>query len=59
MGMTWIDEDRYFSMDQIGVAVIFVNILPKVSIEVFFKSHPIEFLLTFPTPQCPSFSSIK
>jgi len=49
-GMTWIDEDRHFSMDQIGVAVVFVNILPKVGIEVFFKFHPSELLLTFTTP---------
>jgi hypothetical protein len=49
-GMTWIDEDCHFSMDQIGVAVVFVGILPKIGIEVFFKFHPSELLLTFVTP---------
>jgi len=58
-GMTWIDEDRYFTMDQIGVAVIFVNILPKVGIEVFFKFHPIKLLRAFSTPVCSFSSSIK
>jgi hypothetical protein len=36
-------------MDQISVAVIFVGILPKIGIEVFFNFHPAELLLTFST----------
>jgi hypothetical protein len=49
-GMTRIDEDCHLSTDQISVAVIFISILPKIGIEVFFKVHPIELLLTFSTP---------
>jgi hypothetical protein len=49
-GMTRIDENRYLSVDQIGIAVIFICILPKVGIEVFFNLHPIELPPTFSTP---------
>jgi hypothetical protein len=45
-GMTRIDEKGYFSIDQISVAVVFVGILPKVGIEVFFNFHPVELPLT-------------
>jgi len=58
-GMTRIDENGLFSLDHIGVAVVFISILPKISIEVFSKIHPIELLLTFSTPRIAFFSSIK
>jgi hypothetical protein len=53
--MTGVDEDCDISMDQISITVIFVNILPKVGIEVFFKFHPIELLGAFTTPPCSFF----
>jgi hypothetical protein len=43
-GMTRIDENRYLTTDQIGVAIVFVRILPQVGIEVFFDLHPLSFL---------------
>jgi hypothetical protein len=45
-GMTRIDENGLFSLDHIGVAVVFIWILPKIGIKVFFKFHPNERLLT-------------
>src|SRR4030042_783037 len=38
-GMTWIDESRYLSMDQISVTIILIWIVPKVSIKVLFQFH--------------------
>jgi hypothetical protein len=49
-GMSRIDEKGDFSLDQISVAVIFVGILPKIGIKVFFNFHPPELPLTFGTP---------
>jgi hypothetical protein len=46
-GMTRIDEQGLFSFDHIGVAVVFINILPKIGIKVFFKVHLIQLLLNF------------
>jgi hypothetical protein len=43
-GMTWIDENRYFSPDQISVAIILIGIEPQVGIEVFSELHPLSFL---------------
>jgi hypothetical protein len=49
-GVTRIDENRYLSPYQISVAVIFIGTLPEVGVEISFKFHPIELLLTFSTP---------
>jgi hypothetical protein len=49
-GMTRIDKDCDLSVDEISVAVIFICILPKVGIEVFFKLHPNELPVIFSTP---------
>jgi hypothetical protein len=52
-GMTRIDENGLFSLDYIGVAVVFIWILPKIGIKVFFKFHPNERLLTGKCPTNP------
>jgi hypothetical protein len=38
-GMTRIDQNRDLAKDQIGVAIVFIGILPKVGIQVFFEFH--------------------
>jgi hypothetical protein len=58
-GMAWIDENRYFSTNQISITVVFVGILPKVGKKVFFKFHPSELLLTFATSGNSHFTLIK
>jgi len=42
-GMTWIDENRYFSPDQISVAIILIGILPQIGVKILFQFHKISF----------------
>jgi len=42
-GMTWIDENRYFSPDQISVAIILIGIEPQIGVKILFQFHKISF----------------
>ena len=44
VGMARVNEDRHLPIDQIGIAIVFVRILPQVSVEVFFDFHKIPFI---------------
>jgi hypothetical protein len=37
--MPRIDEDCLLAMDDISITVVFVGILPKIGIKVFFEFH--------------------
>jgi hypothetical protein len=42
-GMTRIDENRYFSSDQISIAIILIRILPQIGIEILFQLHSLSY----------------
>jgi hypothetical protein len=40
-GMTRIDENRHLTTDQIGVAIVFIGVLPQIGIETLIELHPL------------------
>jgi hypothetical protein len=38
-GMAWIDENRYLTTDQIGIAIVLIGIEPQVGIKILFRFH--------------------
>jgi hypothetical protein len=45
VGVTWIDEDRSISLDQVSIAVILIGIFPEITEEPFSEFHEAPLLL--------------
>jgi hypothetical protein len=58
-GVAWIDENSFVSLDHIGVAIVFIWILPQVGIKVLVKLHSIDLLLISLKSIVPFFSSLN